>query len=141
MTLHSITVAGLRTIGQIAISHDLRFHTDQNGLDVAVQLLTTQIPGAPVVDAKGKFIGFISEFDVLTVLESGRDISQLAAKEIMVKDRVAISDSTTISEAAKIMKEKHLLMLPVEKDDLVTGCVTRHDLLRAWVALGLGQEV
>lgn len=141
MSLHPVATVGLRSIQQIAKLQDFRFHHDQNGLAITVELLTSSLPGAPVVDAKGHFIGFISQFDVLSVLEAGRDVSQLTAKEIMVQDHIAINISTTLSEAVKLMKEKHFLVLPVEKDGLVIGCITRQDLLRAWVGLGLGQKI
>lgn len=39
------------------------------------------------------------------------------------------------------MRDKHLLNLPVEKDGKVTDSITRHDLLRAKIGLGLGIEV
>jgi predicted transcriptional regulator len=75
------------------------------------------------------------------VLEAGRDVSQLTAEEIMVQDHIAIPISTTLSEAVKLMKERHFLVLPVEQDGVVIGCITRQDLLRAWVGLGLDQKV
>ncbi len=58
----------------------------------------------------------------------------------MVKDRISIRDSTSIKEAIQIMEDKRLLNLPVERDGEVAYTVTRHDLLRAWVGLGLGGE-
>ena len=141
MSLHSIANAGLRTIDQIPHLHDLRFHHKQNGLAITIELLTSSLPGAPVVDDKGSFIGFISEFDVLNILETGRDVSQLTAEEIMVQDHVAIQESATLKEAVKLMKDKHLLVLPVERNGLIIGCVSRRNLLRAWIGLGLGQDV
>lgn len=141
MSLHAIATVGLRTIQQITTLQNFRFYHDQNGLAVAEKLLMSSLPGAPVVDAKGQFIGFISQFDVLSVLEAGRDVSQLTAKEIMVQDHVAIKSSTTLSEAVKLMKEKHFLVLPVEENGVVIGCLTRQDLLRAWIEVGLlGQK-
>ena len=117
------------------------FHHNQNGLAITIELLASSIPGARVVDEEGDFIGFISEFDVLSALETGRDISQLTAKEIMSSNPIVTNISTTISDAVKMMKEKHLLVLPVEEDGKVIGCLTRKDLLRAWIGLGLGQTV
>ena len=58
----------------------------------------------------------------------------------MVKERISIADSTPIKEAVKIMEEKRLLNLPVERNGEIAYTVTRHDLLRAWVGLGLGGE-
>ncbi|MEX2490971.1 MAG: CBS domain-containing protein [Nitrospirales bacterium] len=141
MSLHAIATVGLRTIQQLALLHDFRFYHDQNGLAVAEKLLSSSLPGAPVVNAKGHYIGFISQFDVLSVLEAGRDVSQLTAEEIMVQDHVAINGSTTVSEAVKLMKDNHFLVLPVEQDGVVIGCLTRQDLLRVWVDVGLlGQK-
>ena len=127
-------------MGQIVGTNALLFHAGQNGLAIAVELLSTHTSGAPVVEGKGKFIGFISEFDVLGALESGKDLSKLRAEEIMNKQPIAVHESTTIAEAVKIMKDKHLLNLPVEKNGKVAYSVTRHDLLRAKIGLGLDIE-
>ena len=140
MSLHSVATTGLRTINQIMTLHDLCFSHKQNGLAVTIELLTSSLPGAPVVDDQGAFLGFISEFDVLNILESGRDVSQLTAEEIMSRDFVGIPDSTTLKEAVQLMKDKHLLVLPVEGNGKIIGCVTRRDLLRAWIGLGLGHQ-
>ena len=133
-----ITSGGNRTVGEIVGTNNLRFHTRQNGLGIAVLLLSTNTPGAPVVDAEGKFLGFISEFDVLRALEAGKNLHQLTAEDLMVKDRVAVTASTTIAEAVKTMEKNRFLNLPVERDGVVVGCITRHDLLQAWIGIGLG---
>ena len=59
MSLHAIATVGLRSIEQIAKFHDLRFHHDQNGLAITVELLTS----SPSKDSgcQGGFIGFISQ--------------------------------------------------------------------------------
>jgi CBS domain-containing protein len=91
-----------------------------------------------VVDEKGEFIGFISEFDVLRALEDQKDLNQLTAEDIMAKEHIAVTEDTTIEEAVKLMEEKRLLNLPVKKNGKVAYSVTRHDLLRAWIGLGMG---
>ncbi len=138
-----ISSGGSRTVGEIVGTNNLRFHTGQNGLGIAVLLLSTHTPGAPVVDGKGKCLGFISEFDVLRALEAGKNLHQLTAEDLMVKDRVAVTANTTIAEAVKTMEKNRFLNLPIERDGVVVGCLTRHDLLQAWIGIGLGiaQEV
>ncbi|MDT3779095.1 CBS domain-containing protein [Nitrospira sp. MA-1] len=140
MSLHAIATVGLRTIQQIATLHDFSFHHDQNGLAITKELLASSLPGGPVVDPNGHCVGFISQFDVLAVLEAGRDVSQLTAEEIMVPDPIAIPISTTLAEAVKIMKDHTFLVLPVEENGLMIGCLTRQNLLHAWVDLGLEQK-
>jgi CBS domain-containing protein len=109
-------------------------------MGVAVELLTTHTPGAPVVDKEGKFAGFISEFDILRALAAGKDLNRLAAKDVMAKDRIAVTDDMSIEEAVKLMEEKRLLNLPIERDGKVIHSLTRHDLLRAWIGLGVDIE-
>ncbi len=140
MSIPGVPGGGFKTVGQIVGTNELLFHAGQNGLAIAVELLSTHTPGAPVVDRKGTFIGFISEFDLLGALESGQDLSKLTAEEIMTKEPIAVHESTTIAEAIRIMKEKHLLNLPVERDGKVAYSLTRHDLLRARIGLGLDIE-
>lgn len=138
MSVAGIPAGGLKTVGQIVATNPLTFHAGQDGLAIAVALLTTHMAGAPVVDLKSKYIGFINEFDVLSALGAGKDIGCLKAEDLMRKDRIAVHASTTIAQAAKIMEEHHVLNLPVEMEGKVAYTVGRHDLLRAWIGLGLG---
>jgi predicted transcriptional regulator len=109
-------------------------------MGIAVELLTTHTPGAPVVDGEGRFAGFISEFDILRALEAGKDLNRLTAEDIMAKDRIAVTDDTKIDEAVKLMEDKRLLNLPIERNGKVAYSITRHDLLRAWIGLGVDIE-
>ena len=136
MNIPGVPREGFKTVGQIEGTDVLLFRAGQDGLEIAMDLVSTHMSGAPVVDSQGKFVGFISEIDVLEAIESGKDLSKLRAEDIMSKSPVAVHESTTISEAVKIMKEKHLLNLPVEQNGKVAYSVTRHDLLRARVGLG-----
>jgi CBS domain-containing protein len=77
----------------------------------------------------------------MKMLDKGRDLSTLRAEQIMRKDRLVIASSTTISEAARMMEEHGVVGLPVEHDGLVTYSVTRHDLLRARIGLGVGMGI
>jgi predicted transcriptional regulator len=141
MTMPSIPSGGCKTIGQIDRTHVLRFHAKQSGLAIAVELLSSHVSGAPIIDDAGKFIGLVSEFDLLGAIESGQDLSKGSADHIMNKDHFIADESTTISNAISLMKEKHLLVLPVIKKGKVASSVTRHDVLRARIGLGLGLEL
>jgi CBS domain-containing protein len=136
MNIPGVPREGYKTVGQIDGTDVLLFRAGQDGLAIALDLLSTHASGAPVVDSQGKFVGFISEIDVLEAIESGKDLSKLRAEDIMSRSPVAVHESTPISEAVKIMKDKHLLNLPVEQNGMVVYSVTRHDLLRARVGLG-----
>lgn len=135
-----VPVGGFKTVGQIRPTNDLVFRCNQNAMGVAVELLATHTSGAPVIDEEGRFIGFISEFDILRALEAGKDLNRLRAEDVMSRDHIAVTEETSIDEAVKIMEEKRLLNLPVKKNGKVTYSITRHDLLRAWIGLGVSIE-
>jgi CBS domain-containing protein len=138
MTMLGVPAGGLKTIGQIDATNPLVFYAGQDGMEIAVALCSTHTAGAPVVDAHGRYLGFINEFDVLKMLDKGRDLSALRAEEIMRTDRLVIGPSTTLADAATMMEHHGVVGLPIEHDGLVTYSVTRHDLLRARIGLGVG---
>jgi predicted transcriptional regulator len=140
MAIQGVPDGGFKTIGQIDGTNDLLFRAKQNGLAIAIELLSSHASGAPVVDDQDKFIGFVSEFDLLGAIESGKDLSQMSADQLMNKDHFVADESTTIADAIRFMKEKHLLNIPLVKQGKVAYSVTRHDLLRARIGLGPGIE-
>ena len=141
MSVDGVPAGGLKTVGQIVATNTLTFQAGLNALAIAVELVSTHMPGAPVVDSQGKYLGFINEFDVMRALDAGKDLSKLTAKGIMRKDRLTVTDSTKIADAAKKMEEHSVLTLPVERDGRVAYSVSHHDLLRAWIGLGLGMGI
>jgi|SRR5581483_6941280 len=141
MSAAGVPFGGLSNVGRIVPTNILKFQESENGLDIAFALLSNQTAGAPVVNPQGHYIGFINEFDLMRALDTGKDLSQLTAGEIMRKERLVITASTTLVDAAKMMEEHRVFNLPVEKDNVVAYSVSRHDLLRAWIGHGLGMGV
>ncbi len=135
-----VPVGGFKTVGQIHATNNLIFQRNQNAMGVAVELLATHTPGAPVVDERGEFIGFVSEFNFLRGLEAKKDLNQLTVEDVMAKEHISVTNDTSIDKAVKIMEEKRLLNLPVKVNGKVAHSITRHDLLRAWIGLGMDIE-
>ncbi len=140
MSVQGIPEGGFQTVGEIVATNVSQFYAGKEALAVAVELISNHISGAPVVSETGQFLGFISEFDVLEALDSGKNLSQVQAKDIMNPNHISVEDSTSLTEAVRIMKKGHLLVLPVVKGGIVLKSITRHDLLRARVGLGPGVE-
>lgn len=116
MTMPGVPAGGLKTVGQIDATNPFVFYAGQNGLEIAVALCSTHTAGALVVDANGKYLGFINEFDIMKTLDEERDLGKLPAEHIMRKDRLVITPSTTIPDAAKMMEQHGVVGLPVEHD-------------------------
>ena len=116
MTMPGVPAGGLKTVGQIDATNPLVFYAGQNGMEIAVALCSTHTAGAPVVDTNGKYLGFINEFDAMKMLDMGGDLSKLLAEDIMRKDRLVITPSAKIPDAAKMMEQHGVVSLPVERD-------------------------
>jgi predicted transcriptional regulator len=140
LTRPGVPAGGFKTVGQIYGTNNLAFSRNQNAMAVAVALLSTHTSGAPVLDERGEFIGSVSELDILRVLEAEKDLNELTAEDVMVKEQISATNETSIDEAVKIMEDKRLLSLPVKTHGKVTHSITRHDLLRAWIGLGMDIE-
>src|SRR5689334_18728240 len=83
MGIPGVPAEGLKTIGQIVPTNPTRFRVDQDAASIAVDLVKDHTTGAPVVDADGRIVGFISEIDVLEASRGGCDLRQLRAADIM----------------------------------------------------------
>jgi predicted transcriptional regulator len=138
MSIQGIPAEGLHTVGQIVATNNVLLNIKETGPAIAVALISTHTAGAPVVDKRGRYVGFINEFDVMRVLDEGKELDSLTAEDIMRKNQLAVTSLTRITDAAKLMEEHHVVNLPVAKDGIVVSSVSRHDLLRARIGLGLG---
>lgn len=140
MARYGVPAGGLIRVGQVVGTNLLRFHRTDDALTVALTLLSAHVTGAPVVDEEARCVGFVSEHDVFQALNAGRDLGALAVQDIMTRKPLTVTGATTIEEAASIMQETRFANLPVERDGRVVYSLTRHDVLRAWLGLGLGGE-
>jgi predicted transcriptional regulator len=139
-TMEGVPADGFKTLGEIDGTNTLQFQTKQTGMAIALELLSSHTSGAPIVDGQGKFMGFVSEFDLLEAIEAGKDLNKVTADRLMNTKHFVADESTKIADAIRLMNEKHLLNIPVVKDGQVAYSVTRHDLLRARIGLGPGIE-
>ena len=139
-TMPGIPAGGLKEVGQIHPTNDLVLQRTQNAMDIAVALLSSHTQGAPVVDDKKHLVGFVSESDLLRALRADKDLNSLTAEDVMVRGHIAVTADTNIDDALKLMEDKRLLDLPVTKEGTVAYSITRHDMLRAWIGLGVDIE-
>jgi CBS domain-containing protein len=122
--------------------------------DVAKVLISNGISGLPVCDIEGRVLGVISEGDILYKEHDPREghvggplgwiidgtpnyagvakAKALTARKAMTSPAITIAPWEPAATAAQIMCERHVNRLPVVKDGLLVGIVTRADLVRAF---------
>jgi CBS domain-containing protein len=116
-------------------------------------LLSARVSGLTVTDEHGLLVGVVSESDFLHRAEIGTakrrprwlefllgpgEIAEAYVQshgrkvsELMTRDVVTVSESTTLTEIVELMEKRRVKRLPVVNGDLLVGIVTRADLLRA----------
>jgi CBS domain-containing protein len=108
------------------------------------------ISGLPVVDTDGKVVGVISEKDIISQMGSkdARSFMEVvahclqnkgcvaitmrekSAEDIMTTPAITVSEDTTVTKIASILREKSINRVPVtNSDDRVVGIVSRMDIV------------
>jgi CBS domain-containing protein len=86
-----------------------------------------------VADAHtGQSAGIITETDVAHAIADGKDVNEVWAGAVMTS-RPAITTTTTIGDAAKIMTTRHLRHLPVADETGLLGVVDIIDVCRVLI--------
>ncbi|MGW7055946.1 CBS domain-containing protein [Streptomyces sp. NPDC054887] len=137
-----------RTVGEVMTEEVVTLRPDTPFQEVAALLDANDIASAPVVDADGALVGVVSASDVLRH-ETGMPAPQgtdgnderawgkvraRTADALMSSPAFTAHTGWTIPQAARELRRRHVKQLPVVDDDgLLTGIVSRSDLLDAFI--------
>jgi CBS domain-containing protein len=88
--------------------------------------------GLPVVD-KGKVVGVVTEFDLLTAVKEGKDLQKIFAEDIMTKEPICVEEDTHVDEIIKIMTEQKIIRVPVVREGNLIGVISRCDILNSLI--------
>ena len=98
----------------------------------------------PVMDA-GRVVGVISEGDIdanlpskatsLSVNEVTYLINKLTVAKVMSRNPLTIASDALLEQAAVVMRENKIEMLPVVDDGRLVGVITESDLLDAYIEI------
>lgn len=112
-------------------------------LSEAVRIMKEmKITHIPVV-RDGKIVGMVTDRDIKEFSPSkakSHDVYDLhivlektRIKEVMKKPVHTATPDMPIEEAAMLMYDENISCLPVEKDDLLSGIITKRDIFRAMI--------
>ena len=102
-------------------------------LDAAALMANTQASALPVVDQDGRLLGIVSEADVIKHIATAgqtKDGAGHCISDIMTKDPVTADETGALNEAIDLMIQKHLKVVPVCRHGILTGVLTRAELVR-----------
>ncbi len=113
---------------------------EQTRLSEMIEIMQKQnLEHLPVVQANGKLVGIVSQFDIqsaapsaittLSVGEANYLLAKITAEQIMQKEVIFCHRNTLIEEAGQIMRKHKISSLPVVNNQQLIGIVTMEDIL------------
>ena len=114
--------------------YPVTFTTGMAVEEASLNFLKTKQIGGPVIDDKGKLIGFLSESDVLAkMLENIYYNEHLAnVADLMRKNVLTIKPYDSVLELGQLMLKDRPKVYPVIDDNgNLLGTICRHDVLHA----------
>ena len=117
----------------------ITFSPDQSILEVMEAFATHHISGGPVVDDAGFLVGIVSEADCLKQISESRYFNQpILDKRVdnyMSKEVETIPHDMSIFDAAERFLKNNRRRLPVMKNDIMVGQISRKDIVIAALKL------
>jgi len=142
---------------EIMIADVITLSPDMPVREVAALMAGKGISGAPVIDANRRVLGVVSKRDLVAKvarphlpahiellggviylenpLEMRDEIKKmlgLTAGDIMTRKVVSVDEDTEIEEIARLMCEKKINRVPVLRDGVLVGLITRDDIIRQY---------
>ena len=117
------------------ISH--RIHPETAFYDIVDLMVSESIEALPVVGDAGEVLGVIGSDDVLERVLRDGDIEplelpgkELSAGDVMTRSVLCVSEGQPLIEVALMMVHKKMKLLPVVRDGVLGGILSRGKVLR-----------
>ncbi|MEO6308269.1 MAG: CBS domain-containing protein [Nitrospiraceae bacterium] len=105
--------------------------------DVVALLMVEGFGAVPVVDAKDKLLGIVSEHDLLAALDDGHKLGAVVAGDVMTCNPYSIHPEAMLPTLVHVFRASDLIRIPVvDAKDKLVGIIARRDVLRAYLAAG-----
>lgn len=106
-------------------------------LDLVISLMDWErVRHVPVEDSSHRLVGIVTYRAMLTYLarqlQAGRlgDPASIPVTDIMRKDPVTVTPTTSTLDGIRLMREHKVSCLPVVQDGRLVGLITEHDFMR-----------
>ncbi len=115
------------------------FAPKQSILEVMEAFAKYKISGGPVLDGNGFLVGIVSEADCMKQISESRYFNQpildKSVERFMTKNVETIPHDMTIFDAAGVFDRHNRRRLPVMRDGLLVGQISRKDIVVAALKL------
>ena len=128
---------GVMTVKQVMQKRVQSAHLKTKG-DIIASLMVEGFGTVPVVDAKDKLLGIVSEHDLLAAMDDGHKLGAVAAVDVMTYNPYSVRQETILPTLVHVFRASDLIRVPVvDAKDKLVGIIARQDVLRAYLAAGI----
>ena len=142
-------VKDVMTVPTVRIRQDSHLH------HAAEVVALSGVSDLMVIDDDGNLVGVLSEGDILRsalpdtdeildeggslddafqiFLEKGKHLANMPIAPLIIRDPIVLSPENHLAQAATILVDKQIRLLPVVEDGKLVGTVSRADVCRAVV--------
>ena len=142
-------------VEDIMATRTIRIQQDANMYRAAEVVALSRISDLMVVDEDDKFIGVLSEGDILRAalpdmdeitaeggsldtafgifLKKGKELSELPILPFVITEPIVLDPQDHVAKAATVMIDLNIRLLPVIKDGKLVGSISRADVCQAVV--------
>ena len=117
------------TVRQLMQNAVMTVRPETSGLTIAEILTKQNFGSVPVVDLYQTLLGLVSEFDLVTALDDGKDLREVKAEDIMTRTVVTVTEDMLFTDLLMLFKRDSLIRVPVVRAKTLVGIVARRDLL------------
>lgn len=105
----------------------------QASLKEAAETLCERGVGALlVVDGEpDKYIGIISERDIIKKICNSADLNEIRVTDIMTRDLIVAKSEDNVDYVMSVMDRKHIRHIPVMEGDKIVGVLSIRDIIRS----------
>jgi len=106
---------------------------DKTLADIVGRMRRIGHEGYPVVDGQGRVLGLLTSRDMNRAAENG--LEHLPVRDVMMAGEVVVSPDTTLDELLKQMVQTGWGQIPVVRNEVLMGVVTRTDVIEHYAEL------
>jgi len=111
-----------------------RVGPDTSFTDLMREMSAKGLGASAVADAEGRVLGIFTDGDLRRLIEQGRDLRGLSAREVMHARPKTIREDALAVEAAELMEQHRITsVLVTDERGRLCGAVNSNDLMRAKV--------
>jgi CBS domain-containing protein len=115
-----LSSSGLR-VSSIMTSNPKTISPDTDSTVAAKQMITHKISGLPVLNPEGKLVGIITKTGLMRLCLS---LGKIYVGQVMSKNVSSVSPNARLVNAARLLLEKDLSLLPVVDEGRMAGIIT-----------------